>query len=180
MPIDIDDLVRLALRERPRLIAYATVILADEHAAEDVFQDVLVIAMQKAEEIQSPEHLMGWLRLAARNRAMDLRRTRDKRASVLDPTVLDVLEQSWSKLDQSDTSVRAEALRKCVDQLPPKAREVLELRYVRNLKGQQLADRLGRKLNTAYVAVSRIHRMLHACIEDRLNCSAEQQETPSK
>ena len=180
MPTEIDDLVRLALRERPRLIAYATVILADEHAAEDVFQDVLVLAMQKAEEIQSPEHLMGWLRLAARNRSMDLRRSRQQHACVLDPAVLDVLEQSWSRLDDSDTSVRAEALRKCVDQLPPKARKVLELRYVRNLSGQQLADRLGRKLNTAYVAVSRIHRMLHECIKARLECSAEHKETPSR
>lgn len=180
MPVEIEDLVRLALRERPRLIAYAAVILADEHAAEDVFQDVLVVAMQKAGEIESPEHLMGWLRLAARNRSLDLRRSRRNHASVLDPAVLDVLERTWSKLDDSDTSVRAEALRQCVDQLPPTARRVLELRYVQNLSGQQLADSLGRKLNTAYVAVARVHRALHECIQARLDCSFEQKETPSR
>ncbi|MEM9110049.1 MAG: sigma-70 family RNA polymerase sigma factor [Planctomycetota bacterium] len=180
MPVEIEDLVRFALRERPRLIAYATVILADEHAAEDVFQDVLIIAMQKADEIASPEHLKGWLRLAARNRSLDVRRTRRNHASVLDPSVLDVLENSWSKLDESDTSARVEALRKCIDQLPPKARKVLELRYVQGLTGQQLADRLGRKLSTAYVAVSRVHRTLHECIQNRLDCPGKQEDAPSR
>lgn len=180
MPVDVEDLVRLALRERPRLIAYAAVILADEHAAEDVFQDVLVIAMQKADEIESPEHLMGWLRLTARNRSLDIRRARRNHASVLDPEVLAVLENTWSKLDQSDTSARAEALRQCVDQLPPTARKVLELRYVRNLSGQRLADSLGRKLGTAYVAVSRVHRALHECIQAKMECAAENKESSSR
>ena len=180
MSVDTDVLVRLALRERAQLIAYAMVILADEHAAEDVFQDVLVIAMQKADEIESPEHLLGWLRRAARNQALDIRRSRRLHASILDPTVLDLIEDTWSKLDHSDTSALTEALRQCVDQLPPTARKVLELRYVGNLTGQRLADRLGRKLNTAYVAVSRVHRMLHECIQARLACSADSEGVPSR
>lgn len=180
MSIDTDVLVRLALRERIQIIAYAMVILADEHAAEDVFQDVLVVAMRKADEIESPEHLLGWLRRAARNRALEIRRSRRLHASVLDPAVLEVIEDNWSKLEHSDTSALTEALRKCVDQLPPTARKVLELRYVGNLTGQRLADRLGRKLNTAYVAVARVHRTLHDCIQARLARSIDSKEVPSR
>jgi RNA polymerase sigma-70 factor (ECF subfamily) len=156
------------MRERARLLAYAMVILRDEHAAEDIFQDITVAAIAKADEIQSEAHLMGWLRRACRFRALELSRNRRNHACLLDADVLDALEPHW--VEQESTGPADEvlaALRACVKKLSPGAQQLVKHRYVDGLTGQRLAEKLGRKLNTTYIAVSRVHKALHRCIQER-------------
>lgn len=166
MPVATDTIIRLTMRERARLLAYVMVIVCDEHAAEDILQDITVAAVAKADEIESEAHLMGWLRRAGRFEALRIRRDRKTRAQLLDADVLELLESQWAIQEEAGPSDELlEALRQCVDQLSPGAREVVTRRYVDGLSGKRLADRLGRKLGTTYVAVSRIHKALHRCIE---------------
>lgn len=56
-----------------------------------------------------------------------------------------------------------------MEQLTPNARELIDLRYARDIKGRALAEKLGRKPNAVFVALSRIHRTLSDCIQARLS-----------
>jgi len=164
--VSTDIIIRLTMRERARLLAYVMVIVRDEHAAEDILQDITIAAIAKSDEIQDETHLMGWLRRAGRFKALEIARNRRAHATLLDADVLESLEPHWERQTHDGPAEETlDALRQCMKQLSPGAQEVVKRRYVDGLTGQRLADQLGRKLNTTYIAVSRVHKALHRCIE---------------
>ncbi|XAM01217.1 sigma-70 family RNA polymerase sigma factor [Phycisphaeraceae bacterium D3-23] len=169
MPISPDTVVSTLLKERSRLIGYAWVVVGDQHAAEDVFQDVSLAAVRKCEQIHDKAHLDRWLRQAIRLRGLELRRNRKRHAQLLSPEVLDHLEQEWSARASDDASDRAEALRHCIAELTGTAREVVELRYGQGLKSGQIAEQLGKRTETVYKAITRAHAALAKCVRSRLS-----------
>jgi RNA polymerase sigma-70 factor (ECF subfamily) len=168
MPLDHDTIVRALLRDRARLHAYVWAIVRDEHVAEDVFQDVSVLAIAKREEIADEAHLAAWLRKAARFESLKALRNRKSRPVAVDEQVLDLLEAQWGELDLISTHQMTHALRRCLGTLTPSARQILQLRYVQGLSGQQVAAQLHQKTHSIYVAIGRIHQRLAECMRRRM------------
>lgn len=169
MPVNPDIVVSTLLKDRSRLVGYAWVVVGDQHAAEDVFQDVSLAAVRKCEQIDDVAHLDRWLRHAIRLRGLELRRNRKHHALLLSPEVLDRIEEVWVSRANADTDERAEALRHCIDELTGTAREVVELRYGQGLKSGQIAEQLGKRTETVYKAITRAHAALADCIRRRLD-----------
>ncbi len=166
MGLDQNTVVQVLLRERVRISASVLGILRDVHAADDVFQQVVLQALEGREQFREPEHLLAWSLRAARHRAIDSIQKRGARC--LDTAVLELLEDQWVE----DVSPRVEALQHCMDKLPPPARRLLRLRYQDGLRCNAVADRLGRTVDAVYQNLSRIHRQLRQCVERQLQ-SAE-------
>jgi RNA polymerase sigma-70 factor (ECF subfamily) len=159
--------VILLLRERVKLLAYIRAIVRDDDLAEDVFQEVALLALHKREEIGDVQHFLGWMRLTSRHRALkSLRRRRHH--LLLDEALLDRLEEHWAEYDAPAGTDLVDALRHCLERLSPKARDLVRLRYGEGVSGRMLAEAVGQSLNTVYVALSRIHRSLGECIRRRL------------
>jgi RNA polymerase sigma-70 factor (ECF subfamily) len=159
--------VILLLRERVKLLAYIRSIVRDDHLAEDVFQDVAVLAVRKCDEIRDGGHFLAWMRLTSRHRALKTLRQRQHQR-LLDEALLDRLDEQWAEYDRASSADLVEALRVCLERLSPYARNLIELRYAEGLSGQRLAEVVDRSLNTVYVTLSRIHRSLGECIRQRL------------
>ena len=170
MPMTPDLVVRQLVRERSQILAYIWSIVHDEHLAEDVFQDLFMVASRKAGEIEDVEHFQKWIRKAARFEALNAARKRSRSPMVFDAATLDLLDQVWVE-DAADATDRIDALRACMNQLSPSARRLVTLRYADGLSGQPLADALGRKVGTVYTALSRVHRVLGDCIRRKLGGS---------
>lgn len=166
-PLPADGPLRALLAERGLLLAYIQVILPDAHAAEDVLQDALLLAMRTT--FRDIDHARAWIRVTARNLALNEGRRRQRRAGALPADVLDDLEPLWDEQVQGPAMTeRMAALRACCAQLPARARQLLQLRFERNLDGAGIGAAIGRPLNTVYVSLSRIYRRLAACIGRRL------------
>jgi RNA polymerase sigma-70 factor (ECF subfamily) len=165
--IDQESLVILLLRERVKLLAYIRAIVRDDHLAEDVLQEVALLALRKRDEIRDGRHFLGWMRLTSRHRALKTLRRRHHQP-LLEETLLDRLDEQWAEHDQSPSADLLEALRHCLERLSPPARSLVELRYAEGVSGRRLAEVVDRSLNTVYVTLSRIHRSLGDCIRRRL------------
>lgn len=61
-----------------------------------------------------------------------------------------------------------DALEHCLQRLPDKSRTLLVMRYVDALKLQEIAARMGGKLEAVHKAITRLRLRLLECIEDRL------------
>jgi RNA polymerase sigma-70 factor (ECF subfamily) len=61
-----DFILMLSQKYYKRLYQYAKKICADKHIAADIVQDTLLIAYQKADELQKHENILGWLYQTAR------------------------------------------------------------------------------------------------------------------
>lgn len=163
-----DQITAALLRERLALTAWIATVTRDFHLAEDIFQDVCVKAVGKGADFDSPAHLLNWARVAGRHRAIDVLRTRDGKVVGLSEEMLAALEPVWPEGEAAQSSHSVEALRLCLDRLTPNNKEIIRLRYFEGRPGQQVADSLGRKLETVYQALARIHKTLAECVRQRL------------
>jgi RNA polymerase sigma-70 factor (ECF subfamily) len=165
--VDPNSVVRLLIADRARLLGYVWAIVHDPHLADDVFQDVTVLAIERAAEIADEAHLKRWARKAARFKAFEGLRKRSPHLVPLDEDVMELLEAEWDVRDSTATAEQAEHLRACMDRLSPHARTVLKLRYAEGLSGARVAEALQIKVQSVYVALARVHRLLGDCIRQR-------------
>ncbi len=159
-----EEITRILFRNRMQLMAYVWSIVADVHRAEDVVQELMVLAINKSDEIKNERHLMAWIRRAARYEALNVYRRERRRSPLMDAATLDLLETTWQDVSSVNDEDRISALRHYIKKLTPYLRRVVELRYVDDLKGQVLADKVGRGVETTYKALGRAHHLLRECV----------------
>lgn len=165
MALNHDKIVRLLFQNRAVLLAYINAIVQDDHMAEDIFQDVSILAINKCSEIHDETHLNKWIRKAARDKSIDELRRLRRQPLQLSENVVVKLEGEWDAYGTSKTSSMVDALRLCLKKLSPYAAQLVRLRYVDGLTGNALATRVQRKTATVYVALSRVHRTLGQCVK---------------
>jgi len=157
------------MQQRAELIGYAWMVVGDPDVAEDVFQDVSVVAIRKCDEIEDAEHLVGWLYSAIRLQGLKVRRQQSQDRQLLCQEVLLLLEQMRSQSPAPHTEPQhVWALRECIKQLQDMPRKILELRYGQNLKPAAIAKQTGKKIQTIYKTITRAHTALRDCVSQRL------------
>lgn len=166
--MDSDTIVGILMRERAKLFAYIWAIVCDEHLAEDVLQEVSMLAVKKQAEINNEDHLRLWVRQAARNVSRNALRKRKNQPVTLKSEVIDLMEDHWADYDAPTCSNMSSALRECLRGLTPRARRIVKLRYEEGVSGQELAEMLNQKVRSVYTTVSRIHRILADCVKLRM------------
>lgn len=168
MALEHDHILRLLLSGRVILLAYIQSIVRDSHLAEDVLQEISVLAVRKRDEIVDETHFRAWIRRAARLESMNVLRRHHKLSTAMPEPVLEALEVHWDNRDEDWAADRIDALRQCVGRLTGNAQHLVRMRYHEGVSGIVLAERLGKPVNTIYVALSRIHRVLADCVARRL------------
>jgi RNA polymerase sigma-70 factor (ECF subfamily) len=146
-----DDMSRLE-EERPHLRRYALSLARDVDDAEDLVQDCLVRALDKADRFEEGTHLRRWLFTILRNLHIDRRRRRARRG-------VDVPLNDWEPaasrppaqedhIELNDVLARFESLREC-DQ------EVLRLSVFEGLPHDAIAERMDVAVGTVKSRLSR-------------------------
>jgi RNA polymerase sigma-70 factor (ECF subfamily) len=176
MTLQPDTVVQVLLRERLRMTALAASVVRDVHAADDIFQQVVLSALENRTQFQNTGHVLAWSLRAVRHRAVDLARSRQLRP--LPDEVLDLLESRAEDPAGGKWSERSEALHQCLSQLTPSARGLLQMKYGEGLTALVIAKRLQRTADAVYQSLSRLHRCLRECVEQRL-ARAKASSSPS-
>ena len=164
MSLSEEQVLRVLLSGRLLLLAYVRSIVRDPHMAEDIFQEVSLLALRKRAEVVDETHFQAWIRRAARLEAMNALRREKRQNQVLPEAVLDALDPHWENQRADLAERRAEWLAQCLTRLTDRARQIVVWRYGDGLAPQRLAERLERPINTVYVALARIHKTLGDCI----------------
>lgn len=163
-----ENITATLLRERLALTAFIASVTRDFHLAEDIYQDVCVKAVGKKDDFETAQHVLNWARLAGRHRAIDVLRARDGKVVGLSEEMLAALEPVWPAGEAAQGSAALEALQACLNRLTPNNKEIIRLRYFEGRTGAGVADAMGRRLETIYQALARIHKTLADCVRQRL------------
>lgn len=161
-------LVRLLVSERVKVLAFIRSMVRRPELAEDVFQDICVLAVEKRDSIRDEAHFLNWLRTASRLRSLNVLRQKGRRHLSLDDDLLETLEVEWEEHDQEDSEILAAAIRRCVDKLAPAARGLIHRRYVEKAKYPDLAKELNRTVVGLYTTFSRIYAVLADCVSKQV------------
>ena len=133
--------------------------------AEDLLQEVFLVVTRKANEFQEGTNFFAWACTIARYKLLELLRRR-ARSQALSEEVIEAL-CAVEPEEQFDES-RAAILQHCLEQLAPKARQMMFLRYYGEHSPSQIARLVSWTPNAVRVALSRARSALHQCLERRL------------
>lgn len=148
-------------------------IVRSHDVAEELVQDVFLRVWDRRETLNVQRDLAAYLFAATRNRALDWndRETRHRRwmeravfeaastkSHAETPSILELEEQQDALL-----KVIADVLKL----LPPKRREICELRWLGGVGPQGIAERLGLSIKTVEVQITRGRTRLRAQLQKR-------------
>ena len=161
---DLEAFDQLALRYRAAVVRVAQAIVGREHA-EDVAQDVLLLAFKALPSIEEPRKFPAWLAAITRHRAARFgkrERERQSRRVVLDEVLLENLESlSQPFADQSDD----DELQRALENVPPDYGLVLRLRFLDEMPLKRIASFLGAPLSTVKWRLHQGKKLLKKQIE---------------
>ncbi|MFI4859788.1 MAG: sigma-70 family RNA polymerase sigma factor [Phycisphaerales bacterium JB063] len=151
------DLIRL----------YVDSVIWNPHDAEDVIQKVAYQAGKNYEQYDPERPFSGWVLGIAKNEVRMHLRSRARDRHVFGEGVLDMLASTAAEQSES-LPPRTAALRDCVKQMPESGKALLRMRYTENLKGPELANRLGMSHNAVLLRLRRLRGALGKCINARM------------
>ncbi|HXU79976.1 MAG TPA: sigma-70 family RNA polymerase sigma factor [Polyangia bacterium] len=151
---------------RAMLRAYLQAMLRDGDLVNDTLSDIAVEVARRW-EVYDPSMPFGpWVRGIARRLALKRLRRR-RRVEVGLPE--DVLESLGVAMDQLGDAVALEGqkrqLRRCLEGLNERHRELVRLRYFEEERLDAIAEQSQRSMGALYVVFSRIHAALLRCME---------------
>lgn len=132
--------------------------------ADDLTQDVFMLAFERLPGLREPAAFPGWLCAAARRRALDHARAVRRRPAPTDPP-----EPAGAERPPAETaSLRDGAARAlaCIAALPVAYRETLVLRLVEGLSGPEIADRTGLTHGSVRVNLTRGMALLRPLLQE--------------
>ncbi len=155
------------LQAEPSVSAYVFASISGFHDAEDVVQRIAQELARRFDEYDSRRPFVAWTLWIAKSRVIDFYRSQDRARIVFSDELLGQLADTIVK--QADgRSHRREALEACLDELPPRSRRLLDLRYVDELSAVDAAREVGSTAGSVRVLLSRARTVLASCIERRL------------
>lgn len=163
----------LFLQQANALRGFILGLLPDRAAADDVLQEVFLVVTAKAAEFQSGTDFLAWARAIARLKVLEQRQRRFPAAEQLTDEAWETLATSASEMDDVWDS-RREALQRCLGELAPRAREVVQLRYSADrLSLEEVARRMSWAVGSVKVALSRAKDVLWDCVQRRMAIAQE-------
>jgi len=155
------------LEAEPSVSAYVFASISSFHDAEDVVQRIAQELARRFDEYDSNRQFVGWALWIAKSRVIDFYRAQDRTRIVFSDELLGQLADTIAA--QADgRSNRREALEACLEELPPKSRRLLDLRYVEELSAEEAAKEIDSTSGSVRVLLSRVRTALASCIERRL------------
>ncbi|MEI6239149.1 MAG: sigma-70 family RNA polymerase sigma factor [Planctomycetia bacterium] len=149
---------RLFVRHQPAIRAFALGLTGDFALAEDVVQETFLTVSAKADDFQPASNFVAWACTIARFKVLELERGKRRFSKEL----VDSLAASAPM----DTGLqdRLETLLHCIDKLPPKAREVIRLRYFSEHGLGEIAQILGRSTAGVNATLVKTREVLRECV----------------
>ena len=163
-----NEILRILMPERTKQIALAWSILRQSQLSEDVYQDMLARVLENEGIFEGPQHLRDWSWKVLRNRCYELIRQQKYQVTLLDESILDLVDAELESREFLDMPSRIDALHTCLEALSEQSRDTIKMRYFDGMRGNQIAEKLGRKPETVYKSLQRIYATLSECIQRKL------------
>jgi RNA polymerase sigma-70 factor (ECF subfamily) len=147
------DIVR---EHQAMVFSIAYHFLRDRSLAEDLAQDVFLHLHKNLRAIQSPAHLLYWLRKVTGHRCIDHARRQKLRPRISLTEYLERAPEPAASFQTADPLL-AEVLRRLIARLPERSRMIVILRFQEDLEPAEIAGMMDIPLGTVK---SNLHRSL--------------------
>jgi len=153
----------LFVQHQQAVMAFVLSLEPGIHDADEIVQETFVTASRKASTWAAGTNFLAWACAIARFKTLSFQRDRGRRNRRLAEDVVELLAEHTEE-DFSVFQGQVAALRECLKELAPKARELINLRYHAGLMPRKIAGEIGWTVNAVRVALTRARNALRECL----------------
>jgi RNA polymerase sigma-70 factor (ECF subfamily) len=159
--------LKLFMENQSKIYGFIMRLLPNYAVADDILQETLIIMWQKFPNFKQGTDFYAWAKQIIRFKVMSYIRRNQKRPMVnFSEEVIEKL--SVQEYSHVSNNVYDEALHNCIDKLKGSSRELIRMRYVREMNIQQIATKLNATYSSVAKHMSRVHHSLKNCISKTL------------
>jgi RNA polymerase sigma-70 factor (ECF subfamily) len=165
------DLASLVREHQADLWRYLRYLGAAAEDADDLTQETFLAVARTPFELRSRGETAGYLRTAARNQLLMLRRRQGRQVSTVE---LAAAEQVWAAAAPAgEFNVFLEALGECCEGLAGRVRTAVDRFYRDGRSREELADELTMSVDGVKTLLRRTRATLRECVERRLRSDSK-------
>jgi RNA polymerase sigma-70 factor, ECF subfamily len=168
-----DDLVALMTEFQGRLYCYILTLLGDSNAANDVLQETNVVLWKESRQFVPGTNFKAWSFRIAHFQCMAYRQKQLRDKVMFNDDVVAIMATESKELDDFYED-RARALERCLEQIQPRSREALRLRYAEELAVNELATKMDRTPNAISQLLFRARQWLIECVKREIRTEVAQ------
>lgn len=158
---------KLFVKYQMAIRSFAIGLTGDFTAAEDVVQETFLTVTKKAADFRSGTSFLSWALTIARLKVYENgRATRRFSREVLESLAASLPQRESESPSRGDD--RISPLLECIEELAPKAREVLRLRYFAEHGPGEIASLLGRTVAGVNATLVKSREALRLCLDQKL------------
>lgn len=156
--------IRYFTGHEPRIHAYILTLVPDWNDAADIAQATSAVLWEKFDTFAEGTNFLAWAFNIARIEVASFRRKQSRERIVFSEELLDAVAEEARGMD-SELEDQQRKLAECLAKLRPADRQLLDSRYRPGGTVKSLAGEIGRTVDAAYKALSRIRAWLLHCVE---------------
>lgn len=168
-PVEPLALFEILVRENAdSLTAFLRASVDDLAAADDLFQETMLIAWRKIGDYDHSRPFGAWLRGIGKRLILAHYRKAAREMPLADERVLDYLDQRMAQVDRQPGDTLDEkiaALKDCIERLAPLYREPIELHYRQHRTTEWIAEHLATTKDAVQKQLQRARAQLAECLE---------------
>lgn len=162
----LNDFLRLITVYQPRIYGFIMSLVGDWNEADDIYQETTSVLWSKFNTFTPGTDFVRWALKIARFQVMShIKRKKTHRKHFTQAT-LDNLSKVAMNSDGNSSNL-IDSLRKCVNKLSHRSKELLRVRYQEAESVAIIASRFNLSANALYKQYQKIHAQLFRCISSR-------------
>lgn len=163
-----EGLAVLWLKAEPVVRAFVAASVWDAHHAEDVLQEVATVVAKSFASYDASRPFPPWCLGIARLKVLEYFRSNSRDRTVLSNETLLALESAAQDIAEDHLVARRAALQVCVRKLRGRQRQVIEMKYLREVSIDEIAKRLTTSTSAIGVTLYRARTNLRECVKQTL------------
>ncbi len=170
-PVEPLALFEILVRENAdSLTAFLRAAVVDDAAADDLFQETMLIAWRRIGDYDRARPFGAWLRGIARKLVLGHYRRSAREISISDEQILDYLDQRMEQVDRQPGDTLDEKiaeLKDCIERLTPLYREPIEMHYRQRRTTEWIAEQLASTKDAIQKRLQRARLQLAECLQHK-------------
>lgn len=167
-----DAFVQHVVDSQMRIYAYILTLLPDANEASDVLQQTNLALWRDVQRFTEGTSFAAWSLRVAYFKVLEHREKQNRERRRFKDSLLETLAEEAQALD-GDHQERLEAMRQCLEKLPPEHSDLVRKRYYENQEVRAIAASNGHTANAVANSLYRIRRSLWTCIQSRLGLKGD-------
>jgi RNA polymerase sigma-70 factor, ECF subfamily len=159
-----EDFVELMTQYQGRLYVYILSLIGDPDAANDVLQETNIVLWKESRQYIAGTNFKAWAFRVAHFQCMAQRQRRLRDKVVFSDEVVARLAMESKQLDATYED-RAAQLGRCLEQIQPRSREALRLRYAEGIAVKEMATKMNSTSNAVSQLLFRARQWLVECVK---------------